>query len=164
MEERFELPVEADADLGPTQRLILFRVGAEHLAGNVHAGANQMNENSKRFAGYFLVPELNHHLMEGMMNPKSNGENLLFILVESDLYDNRIQKRFYITKNILEKNGIAYQIYSCKEKSKLAQAAEVLALTSFTSFYSALLEGIDPTAIPFVDYFKEQLHASSRGA
>jgi purine-binding chemotaxis protein CheW len=32
VEERFELPVEADADLGPTQRLILFRVGAEHLA------------------------------------------------------------------------------------------------------------------------------------
>jgi hypothetical protein len=31
--------------------------GSEHLAGNVHIGANQMNENAKRFGGYFLVPE-----------------------------------------------------------------------------------------------------------
>jgi hypothetical protein len=27
----------------------------------------------------------------------------------------------------------------------------------FASYYSALLEGIDPTAIPVVDFFKTQL-------
>jgi len=32
VEELFDLPVEADADVGPTQRLILFRAGAERLA------------------------------------------------------------------------------------------------------------------------------------
>jgi hypothetical protein len=35
--------------------------------------------------------------------------------------------------------------------------AEVLVLTSYISYYSALLEGIDPTAIPNVNYLKEQL-------
>lgn len=132
-------------------------IGSEHLSGNVHIGANQFNENAKRFAGFFLIPELNHHLMEGMMFPKSNQKDVLFILVESSLYDERVQKRYRITKEILDKNQIAYETYLCQEKDFLAQAGEVLTLTSYTSYYSALLEGIDPTAIPFVDFFKQAL-------
>lgn len=131
--------------------------GSEHLSGNVHIAANQMNENAKRFAGFFIIPELNHHLLEGMMFPKNNNKNILIILIESELYDKRVQKRYEITKKILEKNKIVYQSYKCTEKNKFEQVFEVLMLGSFVSFYSALLEGIDPTAIPFVDYFKEAL-------
>ena len=43
------------------------------------------------------------------------------------------------------------------EKAKLGQTGEVLVLGSYISYYSALLEGIDPTAIPYVDYFKKEL-------
>ena|SRR3989338_7406714 len=132
-------------------------VAAEHLGGNAHVAANQMNENAKRFAGHFLVPELNHHLMEGMLQPPSNKEHSVFILIESSLYDKRVQKRFDITRKVLDKNGILYVRYVCQEKTKLAQAAEVLVLGSYVSYYSAILQGIDPTAIPFVDFFKSQL-------
>jgi len=131
--------------------------GAEHLAGNMHVAANQMNENAKRFAGYFLIPELNHHLMEGMIKPNANPKNLLFILIESGLYDERVQKRFEITKSVLDKNKIKHVTYSCQEGNKLSQLGEMLVLSSYISYYSALLNDIDPTAIPFVDFFKEQL-------
>ncbi len=130
---------------------------SEHLAGNAHIAANQMNENAKRFAGYFLIPELNHHLMEGMLYPESNKQNIKFVLFESGLYDERAQKRYEITKQVLNKNGISYVAYRCKEKIALLQACELLVLCSYISFYSAMLQGIDPTAIPFVDFFKEQL-------
>ncbi|MBI5221725.1 MAG: hypothetical protein HY979_02900, partial [Candidatus Magasanikbacteria bacterium] len=133
-------------------------VGAEHLAGNVHAAANQTNENAKRFAGYFLIPELNHHLMEGMFYPQINKSSLGFILVESALYDMRIQKRFGITKKVLDKNKIKYWSYKAQENDKISQACEVLLFGSYVSYYGALLQGIDPTAIPFVDFFKEQLN------
>jgi glucose/mannose-6-phosphate isomerase len=59
--------------------------GSEHLGGNVHVGANQMNENAKRFGGYFLIPELNHHLIEGMKLPISNAQNVLFICIEAKI-------------------------------------------------------------------------------
>lgn len=130
---------------------------AEHLAGNAHAAANQTNENAKRFAGFFLVPELNHHLMEGMFYPESNKNSLGFVLLESSLYDSRIQKRFDITKKVLDKNEIKYWSYSAQEKDKLLQSCEVLVFGSYISYYGAMLQGIDPTAIPFVDFFKEQL-------
>ncbi len=132
-------------------------VGAEHLSGSAHAAANQMNENAKRFAGYFLIPELNHHLMEGMLWPKSNPRELFFVLLESALYDERVRQRFAVTKKILAKNKIKHLSYVCQGRSRLEQVWEVLVLLSYASFYVAMLEGIDPTAIPFVDYFKEEL-------
>ncbi len=140
-----------------TTNCSVWYMASEHLAGNAHIGANQMNENGKRFAGYFLIPELNHHLLEGMKQPKTNTENLLFILIESALYDERVQTRYDITKSILQKNNINHLVYRCQEKSLLGQVAEVLLFTSYASYYAAVLEGIDPTAIPFVDFFKVAL-------
>ena len=140
-------------------------VASEHLAGNAHAAANQMNENAKRFAGFFLIPELNHHLMEGMMHPASNKKDLAIVMIASKLYDARVQKRYTVTAEILRRNKIKFTSYLAKEKNRLAQACEVLVLGAYISFYSAMLERIDPTAIPFVDYFKKQLskHRHGRG-
>jgi glucose/mannose-6-phosphate isomerase len=139
------------------QNKSVWYAGAQHLNGNTHIAANQMNENAKRFAGYFIIPELNHHLMEGMMYPKSNQKDLTFVLLESKLYSEKIQKRFTVTKNILDKNKIEYLSYTATAQNPLAQTCEILVLSSYISYYSALLQGLDPTAIPFVDYFKQQL-------
>ncbi|PIT88286.1 MAG: hypothetical protein COU29_03400 [Candidatus Magasanikbacteria bacterium CG10_big_fil_rev_8_21_14_0_10_36_32] len=132
-------------------------VGAEHLSANAHVVANQINENAKRMAGYYLIPELNHHLMEGMIFPKNNPQNIIFILLESVLYDERVIKRYEVTKTVLDKNKIGYVSYQCQGKDKFSQVCEMLVLSGYLSFYLAMLEGIDPTAIPFVDYFKQQL-------
>jgi len=132
-------------------------VGAEHLIGNAHVAGNQMNENAKRFSGYFAIPELNHHLLEGMIYPKTNKSNLAFLLFTSNFYDLRVQKRFIITADVLNKNKIKNITYDCYLKTKLGQVCEVLVLGSYLSYYCGILQGIDPTAIPFVDYFKERL-------
>lgn len=130
---------------------------SEHLAGSAHIAANQINENAKRFGGYFAVPEMNHHLMEGLLFPESNKQNIKFLLLESELYDKRVQKRYEITRQILDKNNIGNVSYKCQEKNRFLQACEALVLFSYASFYSAMLQGIDPTAIPVVDFFKAQL-------
>ncbi|MFA5127914.1 MAG: SIS domain-containing protein [Patescibacteria group bacterium] len=132
-------------------------VGAGILGGNAHTAANQMNENAKRFAGYFLIPELNHHLMEGMMNPAGNKDNLLFVFFESSLYSEKIKKRFDITKNVLAENNIMYESILLKNKTALEIAGAALAASGYLSYYSAIVAGIDPTAIPFVDKFKAAL-------
>ena len=135
----------------------LWYVGAEHLVGSAHVAANQMNENAKRFAGFFTIPELNHHLMEGMMFPTSDTATIAFLFFESKLYDQRVQKRFEITKKVLHKDHVTCFSYMCQEETLLGQVAEVLVFSSYLSFYTAIAEGIDPTAIPVVDFFKEQL-------
>lgn len=139
------------------QNRSVWYIASGHLVGNAHVAANQMNENAKRFAGFFLIPELNHHLMEGLLNPTSNTDNVVFVLLESKSYDPKIQKRFSVTKEILNKNKIDFFSYEFNGPTPLAEIGEALSLSSHTSFYTAIQAGIDPTAIPFVDFFKEQL-------
>jgi glucose/mannose-6-phosphate isomerase len=130
-------------------------IGSSHLAGNVHVAANQLNENAKRFGSYFVIPELNHHLLEGLSFPEQDLSTFLFI--ESDLYDKRIQKRFVVTKEILAKNSRQFITYRCNEKKCLLEAVEVLVFGSYLSFYTAMFENVDPTAIPTVDFLKAAL-------
>lgn len=136
---------------------IIILVAGEFLAGNVHAFANQINENSKNFSAWFLIPELNHHLMEGLGYPLFNKNDLLFVFLESDLYHPRVQKRFAITKEVVQKNKVDFASYQLKTSNKLKQSFELLALGSYTAFYLAILNNLDPSPILWVDYFKEQL-------
>jgi len=132
-------------------------VSSEHLTGNAHTFANQINENSKTFSGYYLISELNHHLMEGLRFPKTNPGNIHFVFFESKLFHKSNQRRYKITQEILQKNKISYSVYQAGAKDAVLQSFEVLLLGSYVSFYNAMLHSIDPSPIPWVDYFKDQL-------
>lgn len=127
------------------------------LAGNAHAWANQINENAKSFSSWFVFPEINHHLMEGLVKPMEAAKQIVFVLAESVSEDAKTQKRIALTKEVIKKSGWEYVSYHLQEKDKLAQAFEMLALGGFVSFYLAMLYEIDPTPIPAVNYFKERL-------
>ncbi|MBU0979100.1 MAG: bifunctional phosphoglucose/phosphomannose isomerase [Patescibacteria group bacterium] len=156
--------VEVEADSNPAKLLAYEMVDrrpiivvAEFLEGMAHVNANQLNENAKIFADYKIVPEINHHLMEGLRFPLTNKDTHAFIFVNSELYLPKNQKRMAITKQIVEKNGLDTMRVELTAKTKLGQACEMLALFSFVSFYLSMLEGIDPSPVPFVDEFKQEL-------
>ncbi|MEK7497329.1 MAG: bifunctional phosphoglucose/phosphomannose isomerase [Patescibacteria group bacterium] len=130
---------------------------SEHLLGIAHAFKNQLNENSKAFSLLFDIPEANHHLMEGLRNPAEAKSFYHFLFLESELYSKEVQKRYPITKEVVEKNEVSISSYNLRSKKKLNQIFEILALGSFVSFYLAMLYDLDPTPIPWVDYFKEKL-------
>ena len=134
-----------------------FFVVSEFLEGAAHASANQHNENAKAFVNYKIVPEINHHLMEGLRFPKSNASTHFFVFVTSVLYQPEISLRMKLTQQIVEDNDIETTAVPLQASSKLAQAFEMIALFSFSGFYLAMLEGIDPSPIPFVDSFKDEL-------
>ncbi|MCA9369120.1 MAG: SIS domain-containing protein [Pseudomonadales bacterium] len=130
---------------------------ADFLEGAAHVSANQHNENGKAYVNYKVIPEINHHLMEGLRFPKSNASTQVFIFVNSVLYPPKISLRMRLTQQIVEDNHIETMAVPLQASSKMAQAFEMISLFSFCSFYLAMLEGIDPSPIPFVDAFKEEL-------
>lgn len=130
-------------------------IGSEFLVGNLHAFQNQINESSKTFCSYFELPELNHHLMEGLANPKKN--KLIFFFVESDLYHPRNKKRYSLTKEVIRKNKIPFINYKLKSKDKFSQSLEFLSLSSLVSFYLSKLNRVNSIENPWVDYFKKKL-------
>jgi glucose/mannose-6-phosphate isomerase len=132
-------------------------LAADFLAGNAHIFANQTNENAKVFAAYFLLPEINHHLLEGTKFPESLGQTIKAVFLETSLYSQKVQTRIKVTKDVLEKAGVELVSYQIKATNKTQAAFETLAFSSWASFYLAVAYGIDPTPIPNVDYFKDQL-------
>lgn len=132
-------------------------VAARHLMGAIHLIKNQANENAKNFAVLFDIPEMNHHLLEGLKYPDSNINNLHVFFAESDLYPERIQKRFSITQEILNTYGIHYTVWKATSGDTFSQAFECVQFGSFVNHYLAMLNGLDPATIPYVDYFKVQL-------
>jgi glucose/mannose-6-phosphate isomerase len=132
-------------------------VASEFLLGNAHVLANQINENAKCFAAYFELPELNHHLMEGLKNPAPNRKNLAFILLNSSLYLPRNQKRYKILKTVLAKNKIKFLEYRPAAKTKFQQSWETLLFGSYLSFYMAMGYNLNPSPVPWVNFFKKEL-------
>lgn len=130
-------------------------ITASHLVGCAYVLRNQFNETAKSFAAYSPLPELNHHLMEGLKNPPR--KNMVALVIESNLYHETIQKRTVLTENVIEKNDLSVVKYKPVGPTKLIQALETLIFGGYLTFYLAMLYEQDPSLIPWVDYFKEQL-------
>jgi len=135
----------------------VYIIGAEHLSANAHILANQINESAKQLASPYQIPEFNHHFLEALAFPKKSVRNAAFVFLVSADYSPRIMKRFIITKRILDQKKIENYLIRTAVPGALRQALEVLAVSSWASFYLALANGVNPAAIPWVDYFKSEL-------
>lgn len=138
------------------EKKVIF-VAARHMLASAHVFKNQMNENAKNFSAIFDIPEANHHLMEGLRFPKSNQQDLLFLFINSNLYPERIRQRVAITQDVVKENEIPVLVWQAASQNSLSQAFEFIQFGGFVNFYLAMLNGIDPAPVPWVDYFKVKL-------
>lgn len=148
-------PAKTLADKLKDNSLIL--ISSQHLDGAVYAGRNMLHENAKTVTHHYTLPELNHHLLEGLTYPKSVHSKTHFIFFDSDLYPEPIKKRFKLTIDIVARQGYRYHIIKPDSDQTLTQVCETIQFLGFLSFYLALTHRIDPSLIPWVDYFKSKL-------
>jgi glucose/mannose-6-phosphate isomerase len=132
-------------------------ISGDSLEGNLHAIRNQVNECGKNFSAYLSIPELNHYAMEGLEYPKAKKDFLHFIFFDSKLFHPRVQLRLKLTKKIVEKNTVKYSDHLLAGKTRLEQAFELLQLGAWISYYSGMLNDVDPVKIEWVDWFKAEL-------
>lgn len=140
---------------------VVVLVASGHLAGSAYIFKNQLNESAKQMAALFEIPELNHHLLEGLAHPLSNKQHLQFVFFESLLYHSSNIKRFAITKEIVAQQGIGVSSYEPKSDTLLKQAFETLVFTGYTALYLAFINQVDPAPNPWVDLLKSKLAASA---
>lgn len=130
-------------------------IAAEHLAGNAQILRNQFNETSKTFSALYLVPDLNHHLMEGLQFPTEN--DLYFVLLDSDNYTDKIKKRMVLTKEVITQNKRIVFSYNPKETNIYADFLNTMLFGSYLTLYLGLIYDQNPAINPWVDYFKSEL-------
>lgn len=163
-EKTSDFVAEVDSSLNLAKKFALDLMGkvpvlvtSEHLIGSAHSFKNILNETAKTFAVSFDIPELTHHLMEGLKNPVRIRDFFKFIFFESTLFSKEVCKRYPLTKDVVYKNGFPILTYCALGRSRLQQAFEVIVFSYFVSYYLSFLYQEDPSKIPWVDYFKEKL-------
>jgi glucose/mannose-6-phosphate isomerase len=132
-------------------------IHSEHLANLGRFVRNQIHETGKALAIAHEIPELNHHLMEGLAHPTDNVENIRVLFFESNLYSDKIKKRFSVTKDVLDKQHIVHRSIIIAGGSPLAQALIGMLRGMYMAFSLALVHKRDPSDILWVNYFKEQI-------
>jgi len=128
---------------------------AEQLSGNAQILRNQFNETSKAFSALYIIPDLNHHLMEGLQFPKNSP--LHFIILDSPIYSDKIKKRVQLTTQVVTQNNYPVHEFTTSGQTVYDDFLETLVYGSFLTLYLGLAYDQNPAINPWVDWFKSQL-------
>jgi len=131
--------------------------GAEFLSEVARRWKTQLNENSKHWAFFEHLPELNHNAIVGYEFPPHAPDSICVVQLASRFYHARTAARLQITAELLERARIPHTTIAAEADSPLAQQLFALLLGDWVSYYLALLNGVDPTSIPAISELKARL-------
>lgn len=131
--------------------------GAEHLAPVARRWKTQFNENSKQWAAFDEMPELDHNTIVGTKAPAGLGQRVAVITLESSADHPRVKARWDITADILKRSGLPLIRVEAPGDHRFTQMLALIHLGDFISVYLAFLNGCDPSEIDNINYLKEAL-------
>ncbi|HVO42605.1 MAG TPA: SIS domain-containing protein [Aggregatilineales bacterium] len=133
--------------------------GAGILAPVARRWKTQLNENSKTWAAWEELPEMNYNAVAGIAFPTAIRVAVVFLT--SPQYDTpRIARRHEYTKELYLQQGIAPDTIKARGKSRLAQMLTSVQFGDYVSYYLAVAYGVDPTPTPSVEQLNEKLRSA----
>ena len=135
--------------------------GAEMLTEVAQRWKAQFNENSKAWAFSESFPELNHNAIVGYDFPLKAKEQMFVLMLRSPLLGPQNSLRYKATAELLTRAGIAHEFVEARGESTLAQILSLVLLGDYSSFYLAMLNGVDPTSVDAIDFVKQYLARSA---
>jgi glucose/mannose-6-phosphate isomerase len=131
--------------------------GGELLSEVARRWKTQLNENGKAWAFFELFPELNHNAVAGYDFPPEFKDKIFVVLLYSHLLSPRCRLHYEATAELLAKSGISHELVEAVGDTALAQVMGLVFLGDYVSFYLAMLNETDPTALAAVDFVKGYL-------
>ncbi|MBA4312846.1 MAG: bifunctional phosphoglucose/phosphomannose isomerase [Chlorobiaceae bacterium] len=118
----------------------------------------QIAENAKQLAFGHVLPEMNHNELVGWKVLRRMMEEEIAVIFLRDKDDHpRVKLRMEITKSVIEQYASKVIEIQSEGKSVLARMFSLIYLGDWTSYYLAILNGIDPTPVKVIDYLKNEL-------
>jgi glucose/mannose-6-phosphate isomerase len=146
-------PAKQLAEATASRRPII--VAAEHLTAVATRFKNQLAENAKQLATSESLPEAAHNLVVGLcIEGASEDHPLDLVTLESDLYDPRMQQLFESTVRLCQESGCRVHRVRLEGGDLLSDLTAGTAWADLTSYYAAILRGIDPTPIREIEQLK----------
>ena len=117
----------------------------------------QVQENAKHIAFGNLLPEMNHNELEGWAHPIDLVQHFSVVMLRSSDEHPRIAKRFSAMKEMFRSKQVDVFEAQAEGDTRMERMFSLIALADWTSLYMALFAGLDPTAIPAIEAFKQKM-------
>ena len=117
----------------------------------------QFNENSKHLAWVSALPEMSHNEVDGFVNPRGVIGRIAAVLLRDPGDHPRIARRFDWLASYLKKRDIHVETVKLEGGDPMARILGGVSLGDFVSYYLALLNRSDPSALPGVTALKRGL-------
>jgi glucose/mannose-6-phosphate isomerase len=118
----------------------------------------QIQENAKQLAFSHMLPEMNHNEINGWQYPPAIVRQSAVLLLRDRDDHRRVALRFDALEEILQRAGVrTIHTVEGRGTSLLARMLSLLYLGDWTSYYLALLNGVDPTPVPVIAHLKAVL-------
>ncbi|MFH5831712.1 bifunctional phosphoglucose/phosphomannose isomerase [Halalkalibaculum sp. DA384] len=120
----------------------------------------QFEENSKTLAYRNEFPEMTHTEIVGWERVAhlTGRLSILFLMDRED--GDRIEQRMNITRELIEDQADSIIILKTRGESRLTRMFSLIQLADWTSFYLAIINGVDPSPVAKIDLFKSKLAES----
>jgi glucose/mannose-6-phosphate isomerase len=121
----------------------------------------QFQENAKHAAFGNVLPEMNHNELNGWQFPSGFASSVRVLLFSDPEDHPRVQLRAELLPRLLSGSipEHAYHRLRSSQPDFLTRMFELIYLGDWTSYWLALLNGVDPTEIPLILRLKSELHA-----
>jgi glucose/mannose-6-phosphate isomerase len=117
----------------------------------------QLNENSKVWAFWETLPELHHNSVVGYPLPKKLLPMTAAVLVKQPGIHPQLERRYDITCHLLDEEGVPSYVVSIDGPTPLCQMLTGVYFGDYVSYYLAILQDVDPSPVPPINYIKSQL-------
>lgn len=157
---RAEVPVVlnlAKRQAGQMVERMVLVFGADVLEPVARRWKTQINELSKAWAQFEFLPEADHNALAGLAQPEAYLATAMALFLRANSYHPRSLLRAELTKKAYMLEGFNTDFIDAQGESPLAQQWTALILGDYVAYYLAMLYEIDPTPIPALEGFKQQL-------
>lgn len=156
--------VEVPTDANLAKRIALrlhgrlpFVVGTEFLEVAARRWAGQLQENAKQWAFFGALPEIDHNFLNGFGLPRAGIDQLHVLFLDADIAHERNRRRVELTGLALDEAGVAHSTEVTGGTSPLETILRACCLGDWVSYYSAMLNGVDPSDTRPIETFKQRM-------
>lgn len=134
--------------------------GSGILAPVARRWKGQISEIAKAWAQFEFLPEADHNTLAGILNPADlfPRHYALFLRAQSEHPRNLL--RSDLTRQAFMLEGIATDMVEARGDTPLAQMWTCLHFGDYMAYYLAMAYEVDPTPIPAIEYFKQEMSAA----
>lgn len=117
----------------------------------------QVTENAKQLAFANVFPEFNHNELVGFEHSAPLARLLTVCILRDSGDHRRTGFRMAIVRKMIADLGIPVAEMQSSGTGDLARMFSLVQWGDFTSFYLAMLNGVDPTPVAAIDHLKREL-------